>query len=214
MTDVFKKLGINKIVIASTNIAKIEQIKNFDVFKNVELLLLSDFNLGPVEETEDTLEGNALLKARYCYKCTGLPSLSDDSGFFVNALDGFPGVHCAKLAETLSKTGRRDYNMVAKVINDKLGDNANKSSMFSSVIVFVADGMEYIARGDTPGTFVYPAMNGTGINNGGYNPYFIPEDSAISYAQKGIVTEYFDNHRSIAVQNLIKKMELAISKAS
>jgi XTP/dITP diphosphohydrolase len=209
VSNVFELLGINKIVIASTNKGKIAQIKNFDVFKNIELLSASDFNLSDVEETEDTLEGNALLKARYCYQYTKMPSLSDDTGFFMNSLYGFPGIHCARIAEV--SPGKRDFDMVAMVINEKLENNSDRSCRFSSAIALVMDGKEYVAKGDMPGTFVYPAMKGKAIDNGGYNPYFIPEYSNVTYAQSGITTEPIESHRSIAIQNLIKKMELSIS---
>ncbi len=209
MSNIFKKLGINKIVIASTNVGKIEQIKNFDVFKNIELLSACDFDLSEVEETEDNLEGNALLKVRHCYQCTGMPSLSDDTGFFMNALDGFPGIHCGRIAEVAP--GKRDFDMVARIVNEKLGNNSDRSCKFSSVVAFVMNGREYVARGDMPGTFVYPAMKGKNIDNGGYNPYFIPEYSNITYAQSGITTKSIASHRSIAIQNLVKKIELSIS---
>lgn len=208
MSNIFEKLGINKIVIASANIGKIEQIKNFDVFKNIEILSASDFNLNDVEETEDNLEGNALLKARHCYNVTKLPSFSDDTGFFMNALDGFPGIHCGRVAEVSS--GKRDFDMVARIINEKLGNNLDRSCKFSSVVAFIMDGKEYFARGDISGTFVYPAMKGKNIDNGGYNPYFIPEYSNITYAQSGITTKPIVSQRSIAIQNLVKKIELSI----
>ena len=207
MSNVFKSLGIDKIVIASTNIQKIEQIKNLDFFNGIEVLSTFDFDMDEVEETEDTLEGNAFLKARACYKSTGLPSLADDTGFFMNALDGFPGVHCARIAEVAG--GARDYHVAAKIINDKLGDNPDRSCTFSAVLAFVANGLEYIWQGNWHGTFVYPAMMGD--DNRVYNPYFMPRGMSHSYAQGGYTIAY---HRMTAIQNLIKKMELSISEAS
>lgn len=206
MDDIFKKLEIDQIVVASSNIGKINQIKNFDFLKGIEILPASDFNLPEIEETGETLEWNAILKARYCYIYSALPTLSDDTGFFINALDGFPGIHCGRLA---GDVGNRNFDMAAKIINDKLGDNPDRSCVFSCAVVFIVDYREYLATGDMPGTFVYPARTGKSVDNGGYNPYFIPEYSNLTYAQSGITSEPIVSHRSIAMQKIIKKVTIS-----
>ncbi len=205
MNNRLKNLGINKIVIASTNKAKIKQLKNFSFFEGLEIICASDVNLGEIDETEDTLEGNALIKARSCYQHTGLPSLSDDTGFFVKSLDGFPGIHCGRIA---GDSGNRDFHKAATIINDKLGKSEDRTAIFSSVLAFVInENREYIAKGGMNGTFVYPARNSDNIvDNGGYNTYFIPEFSNLTYAQSGITSNSIVTHRSRAIDDLIKQL--------
>lgn len=202
MCEILK--NVKQIIIASTNNGKISQIKEFDFFRRFEILTLNEVNIGDVEETEDTLEGNAILKARNCFNSTNLPSLSDDTGFFVTALDGFPGIHCGRLA---GPTGNRDFHKAASIINEKLKNSTDRSCIFVSVIVFIIDGIEFIAKGSMPGTFIYPAMMGNCTQNGGYNPYFIPENSTYTYAQMGIQSQETISHRSIALQNLVQQLK-------
>lgn len=82
-----------KLIFASSNKDKIKEVQN--ILSNWEVLSLLDFpNLPEVEETESTLEGNAILKVEMIFgmtAATGLPVISDDSGLFIDALDGAPG---------------------------------------------------------------------------------------------------------------------------
>jgi XTP/dITP diphosphohydrolase len=195
-----------KIVIASTNAMKIAHIKNYSFFKSIQVLTAADVKLDEVEENGDTLEENALIKARHCYKATGLPSVGDDAGFFVTALGGWPGIHCGRFA---GETGKRDFERAARIINEKLGDSTDRSATFSVVLAFVADEVEYVVRGDLPGTFVYPGALGSDPDeNRGYNPYFRPENSEFTYAQAGILNESSYSHRTIAIKKLIEKLRI------
>jgi XTP/dITP diphosphohydrolase len=169
--------------------------------KIFEFLSAKDFDLEETEENEDTLEGNALLKAKNCYEHTGLPSLSDDTGLFINSLGGFPGVHCGRIA---GPSGNRDYKKASKMFHEKLGDSPDRSCAFACAIAFVADGLEIVVRGDMPGTFVYPGA--FGICDNGYNPYFRPEGCELTYAQTGFMNENVPHHRLTAARNLIKKL--------
>lgn len=201
MPDIFH--NIKQIVIASSNKGKIKQIRSIEFFKRFILLTAEDVGLTEVEETEDTLEGNALLKARHCFQTTGLPSLSDDTGFFINALGGFPGIHCARLA---GPVGNRDFNKAASIINNKLGNLQDRSCVFVSAVAFVTENTERTAQGSKHGTFIYPGIIGSCNYNGGYNPYFIPKNLIHTYAQTGIDNDKNINHRIIALRNLIEKL--------
>ncbi|GHU20545.1 non-canonical purine NTP pyrophosphatase [Alphaproteobacteria bacterium] len=195
---------ISKVVIASTNHGKIIEIKNMDFFRDIEVLSAADVNLGDIEENGETLEENALLKARYCYQQTGIPSLADDTGFFINALDGFPGIHCGRLA---GPSGNRNFNMAAKTISDKLSDADDRSALFASAIAFVADGIELVSKGEMLGTFIYPGIpDGTTLDGLGYKNYFIPDGKDITCAQADPEDESFFKHRLTAVQNLVREL--------
>lgn len=90
---------MNKLVLASRNKDKIEEMRSLVSGLGVEVYSALDFPfLEDVEEDQPTLEGNALKKARYVFKKTGIPSLSDDTGLEVEALDGAPGVYTARYA--------------------------------------------------------------------------------------------------------------------
>jgi XTP/dITP diphosphohydrolase len=194
--------NVIKAVIASSNKVKIAQFKSFKSLKIFDFLAAEDFNLDEVEESGDTLEENALIKSKYCYEKTGLPSLSDDTGFFINSLDGFPGARCGRIAEF---SGKRDYEKATKMLDDMLGSQ-DRNCVFSCVIAFVAEGIELIVRGDMSGVFTYPGIVDEKGENHGYNPYFIPRGSNLTYAQMKFFGENLLHPRAIAAQNLAKEL--------
>ena len=126
-----------KLIFASSNKDKIKEVQN--ILSDWEILSLLDFpNLPEVEETESTLEGNAILKVEMIFMmtaATGLPVISDDSGLFIDALDGAPGVHSARW------TGiHRDYdNQNAKVLELMKGE-VNRSACYRTVISYIKTG--------------------------------------------------------------------------
>ena len=114
-----------KLIFASSNKDKIKEVQN--ILSNWEVLSLLDFpNLPEVEETESTLEGNAILKVEMIFRmtaATGLPVISDDSGLFIDALDGAPGVHSARW------TGiHRDYDTQNAKVLDLMKGETNRSA--------------------------------------------------------------------------------------
>ena len=87
-----------RIVVASQNLDKIREVEALLIDLGVGSEVVQGLSWPPIPETEDTLEGNALLKARVVCRFTGLASLADDTGLEVRALDGAPGVHTARFA--------------------------------------------------------------------------------------------------------------------
>lgn len=126
-----------KLIFASSNQDKIKEVQN--ILSDWEVLSLLDFpNLPEVEETESTLEGNAILKVEMIFRmtaATGLPVISDDSGLFIDALDGAPGVHSARW------TGiHRDYNSQNAKVLDLMKDETNRSACYRTVISYIETG--------------------------------------------------------------------------
>ena len=80
------------LVLATHNQGKVLEFQHMFADMGLEIKSAADFDLPEPEETENTFEGNALLKARAACKATGLPALADDSGLCVDALDGAPGI--------------------------------------------------------------------------------------------------------------------------
>ena len=123
-----------KLIFASSNKDKIKEVQN--ILSNWEVLSLLDFpNLPEVEETESTLEGNAILKVEMIFRmtaATGLPVISDDSGLFIDALDGAPGVHSARW------TGiHRDYDTQNAKVLDLMKGETNRSACYRTVISYI-----------------------------------------------------------------------------
>lgn len=157
-------------VLATTNGHKIEEMRSVLSDYDVELLPRPD-QLPDVDETEDTLEGNALLKARTLSKATGEAAIADDTGLFIDALSGRPGVHSARYAgEGVSF----DEN-VKKVLYKLEGvDSVNRSAHFRTVIaVAFPNGESWWVEGVLEGTILDGPRGEAGF---GYDPIFAPAD--------------------------------------
>lgn len=121
---------IRKMLLATTNEGKILAIKaRFEMLHFLELVTLDqlDIEIKDPEETEDTLIGNALLKAKYYAEKTGMLVLADDTGLFVEALDGYPGVKSARIAESQDK--------LADALLEKMDGEKNRKAEFRCVTV-------------------------------------------------------------------------------
>ena len=106
------------LVLATHNEKKIHEFSGLLGLHGIQAIPASELGLSAPEETEETLEGNALLKAGHAFRCTGLPSLGDDSGLEVEALGNRPGVHSADWAE--APTGRNHARAMARVHRELL----------------------------------------------------------------------------------------------
>jgi len=111
---------MNKFLFATHNLGKLNEAKNFFKLLNIEVISAKDLHLEAPEETGTTFIENALLKAKYSAKKTGLPVLSEDSGLMINALGGRPGVHSARFAECNGKfSSQANIDRVLHLLKDK-----------------------------------------------------------------------------------------------
>lgn len=177
-----------KIVLASHNKGKIAEFQAMFATYNVKIIGAAELGLPEPDETEDTFEGNALLKARHACEITAMPCLADDSGLSVNALNGAPGIYSARWAGV-----DKDFPMAMKRIWDETGDNPDKSAQFVAVLALVMpDEREFVARGEVQGTLIYPPRGGNGF---GYDPMFMPEDELQTFAELGATGKDKYSHR-------------------
>ncbi len=154
-----------------------------------------EFNLPEPEETETTFVGNALLKARAGCVATGLPTLADDSGFAVNALNGDPGVYSARWAGP-----EKDFAMAMAKVNDLLGDTPDRSCAFIAVLALVyPDGREVTFEGRCEGSMVWPPRGAGGF---GYDPVFQPDELDKTFGEMTADEKHAISHRAKAVAQL------------
>ncbi len=191
-----------KIVLATHNAGKVIEFQTMFEPYDVKIIGADKIGLPEPEETEDTFEGNALLKARHACEITAMPCLADDSGLSVNALDGAPGIYSARYA--INDKGEKDFDFAMKRVWNDIGDNPDKSAMFVAVLAFVhPDGREYVARGEVNGTLSYPPRGDHGF---GYDPIFMPEDETQTFAELGKAGKEKYSHRHRAFLGLMEMM--------
>ena len=184
-----------KLVFATNNQNKLREIQML-VPAGVEIISLADLNCtGEIEETEDTLEGNALLKARYINNKYHLNCFSDDSGLEVEALNGAPGVYSARYAgpEQIAD------NNIKKILQE-LGSNPNRNACFKTVIALVLDGKEYLFEGKIKGQITNEKQGDKGF---GYDPIFRPDGHTETFAQMKPGEKNKISHRALAVNKLV-----------
>ncbi len=152
--------------------------------------------LEEIEETEPTLEGNALLKARYVRDRYGYDCFSEDTGLEVEALDGAPGVHTARFAGP-----ERDPEANIALLLEQLRDKPSRRAQFRTVIAVVQEGKETLLEGVCTGKI---ATEKRGAGGFGYDPVFIPEGFENSFAELGEAVKNRVSHRARAVQKLVE----------
>jgi XTP/dITP diphosphohydrolase len=157
-------------VLATANRHKAEEMRAVLRGLDIEVLARPD-DAPEVDETEDSLEGNALLKARALVDATGKAAIADDTGLFVDALDGRPGVHSARYA---GERATYDDN-VEKLLGELDGvAPQDRTARFRTVIaVAYPNGESFWVEGVLEGTITETPMGGGGF---GYDPVFTPSD--------------------------------------
>ncbi len=156
----------------------------------MEILSLRDIGLEiEIEEFGNTLLENALIKARTIHYITKIPTLSDDSGLFICALEGFPGVESAKFQ-------RQNPDYLQKIL--KMMENKNnRTSYFRCVLIFIDEsGNEFVFEGEVEGEISYEIRGYKGF---GYDPIFYYKPLNKTFAEIDLQTKNQISHRAIAL---------------
>lgn len=184
-----------KLVFASNNKNKIEEIKH-QLPADIELLSLEDIGCTEdIPETADTIEGNAILKADYVTQKYGYNCFADDTGLEVEALNGEPGVYSARYA---GEQKDANDNMDKLLLN--LEGKSNRNAMFKTVITLNLNGEKHLFTGIVNGVIT---TNKTGDKGFGYDPIFKPEGLDLTFAQISMDEKAKLSHRGRAIQQLI-----------
>ena len=183
-----------RLVFATNNKHKQEEMSAI-LGDKVELLSLADIGChDDIPETADTLEGNALIKARHIYNKYGLPCFADDTGLEVDALDGAPGVYSARYA---GENNDSEANM-QKLLQNLTGKSV-RSAQFRTVIALIIEGEEFLFDGIVRGSIAEERKGTAGF---GYDPIFVPDGYEESFAQMASEQKNAISHRSRAASAL------------
>lgn len=191
---------MDKLVLASRNKNKIEEMRAIVSGLGVEVLSALDFpHLEEVEEDLPTLEGNALKKARYVFRQTGIPSLSDDTGLEVDALDGRPGVYSARYAGENATYQENVLKLLAE-----LNGKHERGARFRTVVALVTDTEEQTFEGFVEGEIT---KEQTGDGGFGYDPVFRPIGYTETFAELDSSEKNRISHRGKAIQKFVAFLE-------
>jgi len=193
-----------KIVFATNNRHKLQEASailgpGFELVTPAELGITED-----IPETQPTLEGNALQKARYIHERTGLDCFADDTGLEVAALGGEPGVRSARYAEDAgvavsTADGGHDFAANTRLLLERLRGVEDRSARFRTVVALILGGTEYSFEGEVRGRIIEDYRGEGGF---GYDPVFVPEGGDATFAQMSAEQKNAISHRGRAMEKL------------
>jgi XTP/dITP diphosphohydrolase len=182
------------IVFATANQHKVREVNQL-LGDQYRILSLKDIGCQEdIPETQDTIAGNARQKARYLKANYGHDCFAEDTGLEIDALDGAPGVYTARYAGP-----QRDPQANMQLVLEQLADTNERSARFRTVIALILDGKEYLFEGVAEGKI---AEQQSGSEGFGYDPIFIPEGYAQTFAELDSAEKNAISHRGKAVEKL------------
>ena len=185
-----------KLVFATNNLHKLREVQEM-LSNSIEVLSLKDIGcFEEIEETENTLEGNAKLKADYITQKYGFDCFADDTGLEVEALNGKPGVYSARYA---GEHGNAEKNMEKLLI--ELQNKSSRKAKFRTIIALNLRNKQYLFEGICDGKILNKK---TGIKGFGYDPIFKPNNASCSFAEMSSEEKNIISHRGIAIQELVQ----------
>ncbi|PRY54225.1 RdgB/HAM1 family non-canonical purine NTP pyrophosphatase [Glycomyces artemisiae] len=193
-----------KVLLATRNAGKVDELRQIlaEAAPHVELVGLDAVDEYPeTPETELTFAGNALLKARDGVKHTGLPTIADDSGIAVDALNGMPGVLSARWAGS-----RKDDAANNALLLDQLSDVPDElrtAKFVCAAVIAYPDGRETVVHGEMPGRVIREPR---GANGFGYDPLFVPDGFTLTSAEISAAEKNAISHRGKAFRELATKI--------
>lgn len=191
-----------KAVLASKNKHKLQEIQEILSQYDIELVLQSELGVDvDPDENGATFEENSYIKAKAVLDATGMTTIADDSGLWVDALGGAPGVHSARYGGPDYKTDRDRLNLLLK----NMKGIEDRTARFVCVITLLKpDGTKLVARGECEGVI---DTEPRGNSDFGYDPVFYVPAEGCTFSEMGSDRKNAISHRSNALKNLCKMLE-------
>lgn len=184
-----------KLIFATNNPNKLKEVQaklpQYEIVSLKELGVTED-----IPETGETLEENALIKARYLYEKFNLDCFADDTGLEIETLNNEPGVYSARYAG-----GERSADANMDKVLTNLEGKTNRKARFRTAIALIQNGKETLMEGIVNGEILTKKVGEKGF---GYDPIFQADGYAISFAQMDMETKNRISHRGLAVNKLVK----------
>lgn len=193
---------MKKLIFATNNKHKVEEVRAA-LAGAVQIVTLAEAGLsGEIPETADTLQGNALQKAQWVWERTGRDCFADDTGLEVDALGGAPGVYSARYAGEHCSFDDNVNKLLAA-----LQGQTNRRADFRTVICLIERGEPKYFEGRVDGQILTERhSNGEGF---GYDPIFMPDRFALSFAEMPLDVKNRISHRGLAVQKLAEYLKVS-----
>ena len=199
---------MTRVLLASRNRKKLVEMQRIlaPLVPDVEVLGLDDVPAyDEPRETEPTFEGNALIKARAALDATGLPSVADDSGLCVDALNGMPGVLSARWSGAAKDDLRNNELLLAQLADVP---DERRGARFVAAVAFCRDECEDVVTGDMPGRVIHEMRGEGGF---GYDVVFVPDGYDITTAEMDMARKDELSHRGKALRSMAPMVAKALA---
>jgi len=185
----------DRLVIASHNQGKVEELSALLAPFEIDTVPAVSLGIPEPDETGDSFEANAALKAKAAAMTSGLPAIADDSGLVVPALDGAPGIYSARWAGPA-----KDFRIAMQRVHRELADR-DRNAWFVAVLALAwPDGDLELFRGEVAGNLVWPPRGKHGF---GYDPIFVPEGGVATFGEIDPAEKHKISHRARAFAKLV-----------
>jgi XTP/dITP diphosphohydrolase len=185
-----------KLILASHNPGKLREIEALLKPHGIAVVSAAALGLPEPEENAPDFAGNARIKAVTAATASGLPALSDDSGFCVAALGGAPGVYSARWAGPI-----KDFAAAMTMVNERTGDSPDRRAWFIAALCLAwPDGYTETFLGRVDGTVVWPPRGDKGF---GYDPMFIPVGNQQTFGEMDPDDKHAVSHRARAFAQVL-----------
>jgi len=189
----------SKLVIASHNEGKVYELGELFASYGIDCVSAESLDLPEPEETGETFEANALLKARAAAAGSGLIALADDSGLEVEALGGAPGIHSARWGGP-----ERDFGKAIARVHEELeatGGGYTRANFICALALAAPNGEDAVFTGRVFGSIHWPPR---GTHGFGYDPIFMPDGHEETFGEMDLETKNALSHRMRAFERLIE----------
>jgi XTP/dITP diphosphohydrolase len=197
MTAMPRRFTSDRLVIASHNPGKVAEISALLAPFGVETIAAGALGIAEPEETGDTFEANAALKARAATEASGEPALADDSGLVVPGLGGAPGIYSARWAGPT-----KDFRVAMERVHRKLGGRDRDASFVAVLALAWPDRETQLFRGEVHGILIWPPRGKRGF---GYDPMFIPSGETETFGEMDPARKHQISHRARAFAKLVDR---------
>ncbi len=194
------------IIAATLNRHKISEIENITKSFGMNVISRSEAGIPDfeIEETGDTFEENSEIKARAIMEYSGKPTIADDSGIEVDALQGAPGVYSARFAGVEGSEADKENNKKLLSLLKDIPEKERGARFVSVVTMLFPDGKKIVARGECPGYIIDQEKGDGGF---GYDPLFVPEGFEKTYAEITPEEKNTISHRAKALSILRNQLQ-------
>ena len=203
-------MSATALLLATRSEGKMRAIKPIFAAAGITLVSLDELEIEESDEENtlepfDTFEENALSKARYFYEVSGgIPTIADDSGLEVDALNGEPGVRSKRWSGRTDLRGPALDEANNQALIASLSGVSDTTARYVCIAAYIAVGFEVTARGETKGTIVRDRRGSGGF---GYDPYFLSSDLGVTFGEAAAGEKQRVSHRGRAFRELVSRIK-------